>query len=157
MWGYPFAEEVSITVKRLEDGSGLGKPSFSASRIRRTKVISITCRLEARIDPQSDNDISGGSFGIRQVKGTLAGAYELLQGKLFERVEQITGERSGRYPMNVDPEQLSILSGVMGLTKAVSSLSTQSLSLSPPQGGRRNSRLMFIADHQTPARVAQAS
>ena len=72
------------------------------------------------IDDVTDNDISGGSFGIRQVKGTFAGAYELLQGKLFERAEQIIGQRSGRYPKTFDPEEMSIIAGVMGITKEVS-------------------------------------
>ncbi|KAK4685567.1 non-canonical poly(A) RNA polymerase PAPD5/7, partial [Tremellales sp. Uapishka_1] len=69
-------------------------------------------------DPQDkDNDISKGSFGIRQVKMTLAGAYDLLQAKLFERSAQLSGSRSGRLSRDVDPEEMSILAGVMGVTK----------------------------------------
>lgn len=71
---------------------------------------------------QADNDISGGSFGIRQVKATLAGAYEMLQARLFERAEWISGRKSGRYSDDVDPEELSILSGIMGITKEVRQL-----------------------------------
>nr|XP_031863646.1 uncharacterized protein CI109_000898 [Kwoniella shandongensis]KAA5530718.1 hypothetical protein CI109_000898 [Kwoniella shandongensis] len=69
-------------------------------------------------DPQDrDNDISGGSFGIRQVKATLAGAYELLLMRLFERAEQLSGKVSGRKPRDFDPDEMSILTGVMGITK----------------------------------------
>ncbi|KAK8845409.1 hypothetical protein IAR55_006122 [Kwoniella newhampshirensis] len=69
-------------------------------------------------DPQDrDNDISGGSFGIRQVKATLAGAYELLLMRLFERAEVMSGRASGRKPRDLDPDEMSILTGVMGITK----------------------------------------
>ncbi|OCF40096.1 hypothetical protein I317_06109 [Kwoniella heveanensis CBS 569] len=69
-------------------------------------------------DPQDrDNDISGGSFGIRQVKNTLAGAYELLLMRLFERAEEISGRSSGRKKVDYDPDKMSILTGVMGITK----------------------------------------
>ncbi|WWC97155.1 hypothetical protein V866_004034 [Kwoniella sp. B9012] len=69
-------------------------------------------------DPQDrDNDISGGSFGIRQVKNTLAGAYELLLMRLFERADEMSGRTSGRRKDEIDPDKMSILSGVMGITK----------------------------------------
>ncbi|WVF66435.1 hypothetical protein IAT40_001175 [Kwoniella sp. CBS 6097] len=69
-------------------------------------------------DPQDrDNDISGGSFGIRQVKNTLAGAYELLLMRLFERADEISGRSSGRKKVDYDPDRMSILTGVMGITK----------------------------------------
>ncbi|WWC58025.1 uncharacterized protein I303_100560 [Kwoniella dejecticola CBS 10117] len=69
-------------------------------------------------DPQDrDNDISGGSFGIRQVKNTLAGAYELLLMRLFERADEMSGRRSGRNKGDLDPDKMSILTGVMGITK----------------------------------------
>jgi len=84
-----------------------------------------------------DNDISGGTFGIRRVKGTLAGAYELLQGKLFERAEQIVGQRSGRYPRRMDPEEMSILSGVMGITKEVSLVGVSNARVLDKADGRR--------------------
>ncbi|WVO14869.1 hypothetical protein L204_102508 [Cryptococcus depauperatus] len=67
-------------------------------------------------DPQDkDNDISGGSFGIRQVRNTLAGAYELLSMRLFERAAQMSLSRSTLYAM--DGDEWSILGGVMGITK----------------------------------------
>jgi non-canonical poly(A) RNA polymerase PAPD5/7 len=66
-----------------------------------------------------DNDITTGSFGIRQVRATFSGAYEMLQAKLFERAEQISGKKSGRYTAAWDPEEMSILTAIMGVTKEV--------------------------------------
>ncbi|WWC85720.1 uncharacterized protein L201_000586 [Kwoniella dendrophila CBS 6074] len=69
-------------------------------------------------DPQDrDNDISSGSFGIRQVKNTLAGAYDLLLMRLFERADELSGKRSGRREEDIDPDKMSILTGIMGITK----------------------------------------
>lgn len=53
------------------------------------------------------------------MKNTLAGAYEMLQARLFERAEQISGRKAGRYEGDWDPEEMSILTGVMGITKEV--------------------------------------
>lgn len=64
-----------------------------------------------------DNDISGGSFGIRQVKSTLSGAYQILQAKLFERAAQMS--RKGWKARDEDPVELSLLTAVMGVTKEV--------------------------------------
>lgn len=47
----------------------------------------------------------------------------MLQSRLFERAEQISGRRSGRYKDEFDPEKMSILTGVMGITKEVSFVS----------------------------------
>jgi hypothetical protein len=44
----------------------------------------------------------------------------MLQARLFERAEQISGKRSGRYQGDWDPDEMSILTGVMGITKEVS-------------------------------------
>ncbi|KIR30032.1 DNA polymerase sigma subunit [Cryptococcus deuterogattii LA55] len=73
-------------------------------------------------DPQDkDNDISGGSFGIRQVRNTLGGAYELLGMRLFERAEEMSrNARGGRRSTSwkdKDGDDWSILGGVMGITK----------------------------------------
>ncbi|ODN75926.1 hypothetical protein L202_05911 [Cryptococcus amylolentus CBS 6039] len=77
-------------------------------------------------DPQDkDNDISGGSFGIRQVRNTLAGAYELLCMRLFQRAEDMAqvrrvhgGKGRVRAPwQDMDGDDWSILGGVMGITK----------------------------------------
>ncbi|WVQ80426.1 hypothetical protein IAT38_002531 [Cryptococcus sp. DSM 104549] len=73
-------------------------------------------------DPQdNNNDISGGSFGIRSVKNVLGGAFEILCKNLFERAEELAGIQSGRLPgfRQDDGDQWSILNGVMGITKEV--------------------------------------
>jgi non-canonical poly(A) RNA polymerase PAPD5/7 len=57
---------------------------------------------------------------VRQVKNTLAGAYEMLQARLFQRAELIAGRKSGRLSNDMDPDDMSILAGVMGITKEVS-------------------------------------
>lgn len=44
----------------------------------------------------------------------------MLQERLFERAEQIAGWRTGRFSDNISPEDMSILAGVMGITKEVS-------------------------------------
>lgn len=69
---------------------------------------------------RSDNDISGGSFGIRQVKLTLNGAFNILQEKLCLRAKDMAESRNWRKHIDQDPEELSILSAVMGVTREVS-------------------------------------
>lgn len=70
-------------------------------------------------DPQDPvNDVSKTSFGIRQVKLTLAGAYELLTARLFEAAEVIaTRAKSKRDREPLDPQQMTILGKIMGVTK----------------------------------------
>lgn len=46
----------------------------------------------------------------------------MLQAKLFERAEQITGKKSGRYTAAWDPEEMSILTAIMGVTKEVGAI-----------------------------------
>lgn len=74
-------------------------------------------------DPQDpDNDISKSSFGIRQVRMTLGGAYDLLQNALYDRAAQIL-LRDGRpspdrkVQLPTCPEEWSVLASIMGLTK----------------------------------------
>ena len=68
----------------------------------------------------SDNDISSGSYGIRQVRATLAGAFEMLQAGLFGRAEVMLA-RGGLSNESFDPADMSILSEIMGVTKEVRS------------------------------------
>lgn len=77
-------------------------------------------------DPQdADNDISRSSFGIRQVKLNLAGAYELLTARLFEVAKDIDFRerekklraRNAPSPEPMDPQQMTILGKIMGVTK----------------------------------------
>jgi len=66
-----------------------------------------------------DNDISGGSFGIRQVKLTLNGAFNILQEKLCLRAKDMVEDKEWHKAGEDDPEELSLLSAVMGVTREV--------------------------------------
>jgi non-canonical poly(A) RNA polymerase PAPD5/7 len=44
----------------------------------------------------------------------------MLQARLFQRAELIAGRKSGRLSNDMDPDDMSILAGVMGITKEVS-------------------------------------
>ena len=67
-----------------------------------------------------ENDISGGSFGIRTVRAIFSGAYYMLSAKLFERSSQIASRKSGRKREQWYPEDMSLLTTIMGITKEVS-------------------------------------
>lgn len=66
-----------------------------------------------------ENDISGGSFGIRTVRAIFSGAYDMLSAKLFERSSQILAKKSGRTKGDWQPEDMSLLTTIMGITKEV--------------------------------------
>jgi hypothetical protein len=127
MSGYRSAGEGFTSISGLEGGIALSNLFCSALKIPRIEV-GPGCRQNAvllQLDPRpadafTDNDISSGSFGVRQVKNTLAGAYEMLQARLFQRAELIAGRKSGRLSNDMDPDEMSILAGVMGITKEVS-------------------------------------
>jgi non-canonical poly(A) RNA polymerase PAPD5/7 len=70
----------------------------------------------------TDNDISGGSYGIRTVRAIFSGAFDLLQNKLFERTGELAGRSSGRIRGEWDPEEMSLLTAIMGITKEVRGL-----------------------------------
>lgn len=66
------------------------------------------------------NDISVGSYGIRQVRQAFSGAHDMLQARLFERVDQILSRQTGKSKARWVPSEMSILSAIMGATKEVS-------------------------------------
>lgn len=68
----------------------------------------------------ADNDISGGSFGIRQVKLTLNGAFNMLQEQLCQRAKTMVEDKEWHKAGEDDPEELTILGKVMGVTREVS-------------------------------------
>lgn len=72
------------------------------------------------LTPNLDNDIASGSFGIRQVRQAFSGAHDMLQVRLFQRVDDILARRTGRYEGGWVPEEMSLLSAIMGATKEVS-------------------------------------
>ncbi len=73
------------------------------------------------------NDISKGSFAINQVRQTFAGAFEILKTAAYLRATIISARqqhrtvslRSGSAHERLVPEEMSILSGVMGITQEV--------------------------------------
>lgn len=68
-----------------------------------------------------ENDISGGSFGIRAVKLTLNGAFSMLQEALCQRARTMVEDKEWYRAAEDDPEELTILGKVMGVTREVSS------------------------------------
>jgi non-canonical poly(A) RNA polymerase PAPD5/7 len=68
------------------------------------------------------NDISRGSYGFAKVRAALAGAHGILTSTAYLRAEMIRARREGRYVKlrhRYDPEDLSILSTVMGINQEV--------------------------------------
>ena len=80
------------------------------------------------------NDISRGSFDIKSVRQTFAGAFEIMTSAAYMRAEVLSArygrgggsERSATrlrpdsyYHGRLDPEEVSILAGVMGVTQEV--------------------------------------
>ncbi|KLO19261.1 hypothetical protein SCHPADRAFT_899095 [Schizopora paradoxa] len=77
-------------------------------------------------DPNDiSNDISKGSFAINQVRQTFAGAFEILKTAAYVRAsiisarqqQRVVSLRSGSVQSRLVPEEMSILSGVMGITQ----------------------------------------
>ncbi|CAK9787057.1 hypothetical protein CC85DRAFT_277448 [Cutaneotrichosporon oleaginosum] len=67
-------------------------------------------------DPQNlDNDISSGSYGIPRVKLTLAGAYDMIRQRMFDRAALILARDQAARPKPRSPEDYSILSCVLGV------------------------------------------
>ncbi|ORX33588.1 hypothetical protein BD324DRAFT_584918 [Kockovaella imperatae] len=108
-------EDVGLSIRR--GGFYYSKQSRGWYKAQQPFTLSIE-------DPQDkDNNISVGSYGIRQVRATLAGAFEMLQAKLFERAENMYSRENGAGLRKSEPEDMSILSGIMGVTKEVNTSS----------------------------------
>jgi non-canonical poly(A) RNA polymerase PAPD5/7 len=91
-----------------------------------------------------DNDISGGSFGIRQVKLTLNGAFSMLQEALCQRARTMVGDKEWYRAGDDDPEELTILGKVMGVTREVSHITLDQVSADGTDG-KTSSRTSSIA------------
>ena len=79
------------------------------------------------------NDISRGTFGIAKVRTTFAGAFSIMTAKAYNHANMISARRDRRYVQlqtRTDPEALSILASVMGVTQEVRILVTDNLSFS---------------------------
>ena len=69
------------------------------------------------------NDISKGSFGIMRVRQTFAGAHSILTSRAY-MLAQIMGQRRNGRAVSLrggrhDPEEMSVLSHVLGITQEV--------------------------------------
>lgn len=69
------------------------------------------------------NDVSKGTYGIVKVRTTLAGAFTILTSTAFLHAGLMRSRREGRY-VNIRsrtaPEDLSILSSILGISQEVS-------------------------------------
>lgn len=77
------------------------------------------------------NDISRGSFGIVKVRTTLAGAHSIMTAAAYVHASYINAHREGRYVQlssHKNPEDMSILASVMGVTQEVSCLTICAIS-----------------------------
>ncbi|KAG8217937.1 hypothetical protein J3R82DRAFT_6104 [Butyriboletus roseoflavus] len=66
------------------------------------------------------NDISKGSYGINKVRQTFAGAFGIMQAATFLRAGILSSRREGhsyRLRMVTNPEEMSILSSILGVTQ----------------------------------------
>ncbi|KAG6839850.1 hypothetical protein C0991_011086, partial [Blastosporella zonata] len=72
--------------------------------------------IEDPADPS--NDISKGSFAFQKVRQTFAGAHSILTSSAYLTAGILTARRNGRsFSLRDEPEELSILSSVMGVTQ----------------------------------------
>jgi non-canonical poly(A) RNA polymerase PAPD5/7 len=69
------------------------------------------------------NDVSKGTYGIAKVRTTLAGGFTILTSTAFLHAGLMKSRREGRY-VNLRPrrapEDLSILSSILGISQEVS-------------------------------------
>jgi non-canonical poly(A) RNA polymerase PAPD5/7 len=68
------------------------------------------------------NDISKGSYGLPKVRATFAGAFRILTSTAYLHAGIISSRREGRavhLRPRSEPEDMSILSSVMGITQEV--------------------------------------
>lgn len=70
----------------------------------------------------SANDISRGSYAITKVRVSLAGAHGIMTAAAFMLAGMISARREGRSVSlrdTINPADMSILAGVMGVTQEV--------------------------------------
>lgn len=97
------------------------------------------------------NDISKGSFGFNKVRTTFAGAHGILTAAAFHRAGLMSSRREGRYVNlrgsdhdDIRPEDMSILSTVMGVTQEV-----RFFIRIRDRRGKQLLILMLVLDHQS--------
>lgn len=77
------------------------------------------------------NDISRGTFGIKSVRQTFAGAYEILVSSLYERAQRLSARQDRSRRVNLkraddvkdlfdpdDPDAMSVLSSIVSVTQS---------------------------------------
>ncbi|PIL24355.1 hypothetical protein GSI_14108 [Ganoderma sinense ZZ0214-1] len=105
-------QEVGISLRN--GGSYFNKREKGWFDYREPRLLSI----EDPGDPA--NDISRGSYNFARVRTTLAGAFGIMTAAAYAQASIVTARRTGRAvrlrPMT-DPEEMSILSSVMGVTQ----------------------------------------
>lgn len=114
---YLYEEAGSIMGNDQEDGIVVVKRTCYQWKIHKIQV-SLPHTMSGRW-LMADNDISGGSFGIRQVRLTLNGAFNMLQEQLCQRAKEMVENKDWHRAGEDDPEELSILGKVMGVTREV--------------------------------------
>jgi len=74
------------------------------------------------LKPALANDISSGSFGFPKVRTAFAGAYQILTSIAYLQTAACNSRQQGRdiqLRQEFHPEDMSILSSVMGVTQEV--------------------------------------
>ncbi|KII88238.1 hypothetical protein PLICRDRAFT_111020 [Plicaturopsis crispa FD-325 SS-3] len=113
-------EEVGISVR--DGGTYYSKKQRGWLDYYKRHLLSI----EDPTDPS--NDISKGSYGFNKVRATFAGAHGIMTTAAYLRASLISSRREGRsssFRETYAPEDLSILSSVMGVTQEVRVATTQ--------------------------------
>ncbi len=122
---YRLQMEGHITTKVIEGGWITAILDYSLSKIQaiHVSVYSFTSVYSLIDAIFIANDISRGTYGIAKVRTTLAGAYNIMAAAMYMHATYISARRERRYVRlqdRVHPEDMSILSSVMGVTQEVS-------------------------------------
>lgn len=105
-------QEVGISLRN--GGSYFNKREKGWFDYREPRLLSI----EDPGDPS--NDISRGSYNFARVKTTLTGAFGIMTAAAYAQASIVTARRTGRAVRlrpTTDPEEMSILASVMGVTQ----------------------------------------
>ncbi|KIP08737.1 hypothetical protein PHLGIDRAFT_68903 [Phlebiopsis gigantea 11061_1 CR5-6] len=159
LYGFYFNyNEVGISVR--DGGSYYNKSQRGWSDYRSPGLLSV----EDPGDPS--NDISRGSYGIAKVRATLAGAHGIMTAAAYAQAGIINSRRGGRHgkpKKETNPEEMSILASVMGVTMEVCKssgapeaqrLQPNALDYKSPQscpGGLRHPRPTSLTRRRSPS------
>jgi len=113
LYGHRFNYE-NVGISLREGGTYFNKRERGWNIDYKRNMLSI----EDPADPS--NDISSGSYHFHKVRMAFAGAYDLLTTTLYNRVGMLSSRHQGtthRLRQRYEPEDLSVLSTVMGVTQ----------------------------------------